>query len=156
MQKNSEDRVVELKNKKITFFSIIVIVTVLLLYFGFQAFSEATYKYYSVSEIYSSNTMNNPSKIGLKAVLVQNTYVRSADGLSANFKVKDKENISNNDSNTKIQLDVEYSGEIGSVFFNEYSELIMIGNFDKNGTFIATNLSVRCPSKYMTEEDLAS
>jgi len=156
MQKNSEDRVVELKNKKITFFSIIVIVIVLLLYFGFQAFSEATYKYYSVSEIYSSNTMNNPSKIGLKAVLVQNTYVRSADGLSANFKVKDKENISGNDSNTKIQLDVEYSGEIGSVFFNEYSELIMIGNFDKNGTFIATNLSVRCPSKYMTEEDLAS
>ncbi len=156
MQKKSEDRVVELKNKKITFFSIIVIVIVLLLYFGFQAFSEATYKYYSVSEIYSSNTMNNPSKIGLKAVLVQNTYVRSADGLSANFKVKDKENISNNDSNTKIQLDVEYSGEIGSVFFNEYSELIMIGNFDKNGTFIATNLSVRCPSKYMTEEDLAS
>ena len=156
MQKKSEDRVVELKNKKITFFSIIVIVIVLLLYFGFQAFSEATYKYYSVSEIYSSNTMNNPSKIGLKAVLVQNTYVRSADGLSANFKVKDKENISGNDSNTKIQLDVEYSGEIGSVFFNEYSELIMIGNFDKNGTFIATNLSVRCPSKYMTEEDLAS
>jgi cytochrome c-type biogenesis protein CcmE len=152
MKTNSEDRVVELKNKKITFFSIIVIVVILLLYFGFQAFSEATYKYYSVSEIHSSNTINNPTKIGLKAVLVENTYVRSADGLSANFKVKDKDNISNN----QINLNVEYSGEIGSVFFNEFSELIMIGNFDENGTFIATNLSVRCPSKYMTEEDLAS
>tara|TARA_E500000081_G_C6132972_1_gene354853 strand:+ start:23 stop:472 length:450 start_codon:yes stop_codon:yes gene_type:complete len=147
MQKNSEDRVVELQNKKITFFSIIIIVVVLLLYFGFQAFSEATYKYYSVSEIYNSDSTNELSKIGLKAVLVQNTYVRSADGLSANFKVRDKDTISQNN------LEVEYSGEIGSVFFNEYSELIMIGHFDKEGTFIATNLSVRCPSKYMTEED---
>jgi len=147
MQKKSEDRVVELKNKKITFFSIIIIVIILLLYFGFQAFSEATYKYYSVTEILNSNTMDNTSKIGLKAVLVQNTYVRSADGLSANFKVKDKNSI------TEYDLDVEYSGEIGSVFFNEYSELIMIGHFNKEGTFVATNLSVRCPSKYMTEED---
>jgi len=147
MQKQPEDRVVELKNKKITFFSIIIIVIASLLYFGFQAFSEATYKYYSVSEILSSNSINESSKIGLKAVLVQNTYVRSADGLSANFKVKDKDN------NAKNNIEVEYSGEIGSVFFNEYSELIMIGQFNSDGTFVATNLSVRCPSKYMTEED---
>jgi len=147
MQKKSEDRVVELKNKKITFLSIIIIVIVLLLYFGFQAFSEATYKYYSVSEILSSNSIDNNSKIGLKAVLIENTYVRSPNGLSANFKVRDK------DSNSDKNLDVEYSGEIGSVFFNEYSELIMIGHFNSEGTFVATNLSVRCPSKYMTEED---
>ena len=157
MEKNSEERVVELKNKKLTFISIIIVVVLLLLFFGFQAFSEATYKYYSVSEISSSNSVtNNGSKIGLKAVLVENTYVRSADGLSANFKVRDKDNLTENDLNKNIQLNVEYSGEIGSVFFNEFSELIMLGNFDNNGTFIATNLSVRCPSKYMTEEEYSS
>ena len=79
--------------------------------------------------------------------MVQNTYVRSPDGLSANFVVKDENAL--NDNN----LNVEYSGEIGSVFFNEYSELIMIGLINSEVTFVASNLSVRCPSKYMTEED---
>ena len=147
MPENSNQRVVELRNKKITFISIIVVVVISLLFFGFQAFSEATYKYYSVEELVSSKTLNSQSKIGLKAVLVQNTYVRSPDGLSANFVVKDENAL--NDNN----LNVEYSGEIGSVFFNEYSELIMIGQINSEGTFVASNLSVRCPSKYMSEED---
>ncbi|MBL06641.1 MAG: hypothetical protein CL773_02080 [Chloroflexi bacterium] len=147
MTENSDQRVVELRNKKITFISIIFVVVISLLFFGFQAFSEATYKYYSVEELVSSPTINSQSKIGLKAVLVQNTYVRSPDGLTANFVVTDENDKNNNN------LNVEYSGEIGSVFFNEYSELIMIGKFNTDGTFVASNLSVRCPSKYMTEED---
>mgnify|MGYP001368492180 FL=1 len=147
MTENSDQRVVELRNKKITFISIIFVVVISLLFFGFQAFSEATYKYYSVEELVSSTTINSQSKIGLKAVLVQNTYVRSPDGLTANFVVTDENDKNNNN------LNVEYSGEIGSVFFNEYSELIMIGKFNTDGTFVASNLSVRCPSKYMTEED---
>jgi len=40
-------------------------------------------------------------------------------------------------------------------FFNEYSELIMQGYFESKDYFIATNLSVRCPSKYQTDEDYA-
>ena len=147
MTENSDQRVVELRNKKITFISIIFVVVISLLFFGFQAFSEATYKYYSVEELVSSTTINSQSKIGLKAVLVQNTYVRSPDGLTANFVVTDENDKNNNN------LNVEYSGEIGSVFFNEYSELIMIGKFNTDGTFVASNLLVRCPSKYMTEED---
>ena len=115
-----------------------------LFFFGFQAFSEATYKYYSVYEVKNTD-INSNTQIGLKAILVPNTYVRSADGLSASFNVQDKDNENN--------VKVNYSGEIGSVFFNEYSELIMQGYFDKRNTFVATNLSVRCPSKYMTEED---
>ncbi|MED5255478.1 MAG: cytochrome c maturation protein CcmE, partial [Chloroflexota bacterium] len=90
MPENSNQRVVELRNKKITFISIIVVVVISLLFFGFQAFSEATYKYYSVEELVSSKTLNSQSKIGLKAVLVQNTYVRSPDGLSANFVATDE------------------------------------------------------------------
>ena len=43
MPENSNQRVVELRNKKITFISIIVVVVISLLFFGFQAFSEATY-----------------------------------------------------------------------------------------------------------------
>ena len=145
MKNDSSKRVVEVKNKKFTFGAIIIIVLSSLVFFGFQAFSEATYKYYSVNEILGSGRVDSNTQIGLKAVLVPNSYVRSADGLSATFNVKDKDNENN--------IRVNYSGEIGSVFFNEYSELIMQGYFDNKDTFIATNLSVRCPSKYMTEEE---
>ena len=144
MKNESSKRIVEVKNKKFTFGAIIIIVISSLLFFGFQAFSEATYKYYSVYEVKNTD-INTNTQIGLKAVLVPNTYVSSADGLSASFNVQDKDNENN--------VKVSYSGEIGSVFFNEYSELIMQGYFDKKDTFVATNLSVRCPSKYMTEED---
>lgn len=145
MKNDSSKRVVEVKNKKFTFGAIVIIVLSSLVFFGFQAFSEATYKYYSVNEILGSGSVVSNTQIGLKAVLVPNSYVRSADGLSATFNVKDKDNENN--------IRVNYSGEIGSVFFNEYSELIMQGYFDNKDTFIATNLSVRCPSKYMTEEE---
>ena len=145
MKNDSSKRVVEVKNKKFTFGAIVIIVLSSLVFFGFQAFSEATYKYYSVNEILVSGSVDSNTQIGLKAVLVPNSYVRSADGLSATFNVKDKDNENN--------IRVNYSGEIGSVFFNEYSELIMQGYFDNKDTFIATNLSVRCPSKYMTEEE---
>lgn len=145
MKNDSSKRVVEVKNKKFTFGAIIIIVLSSLVFFGFQAFSEATYKYYSVNEILSSGSIDSNTQIGLKALLVPNSYVRSADGLSATFNVKDKDNENN--------IRVNYSGEIGSVFFNEYSELIMQGYFDNKDTFVATNLSVRCPSKYMTEEE---
>lgn len=145
MKNDSSKRVVEVKNKKFTFGAIVIIVLSSLVFFGFQAFSEATYKYYSVNEILGSGSVDSNTQIGLKAVLVPNSYVRSADGLSATFNVKDKDNENN--------IRVNYSGEIGSVFFNEYSELIMQGYFDNKDTFIATNLSVRCPSKYMTEEE---
>ena len=92
MKNDSSKRVVEVKNKKFTFGAIIIIVLSSLVFFGFQAFSEATYKYYSVNEILGSGSVDSNTQIGLKAVLVPNSYVRSADGLSATFNVKDKDN----------------------------------------------------------------
>ena len=77
-----KDRVVELKNKKIVFISIVLVVLFSLGYFGFQAFEEATYKYHSVEDLLSSEDGEQDLNIGLKAMLVPNTYVRSADGLS--------------------------------------------------------------------------
>ena len=140
-----KDRVVELKNKKFAFISIVLVVLFSLGYFGFQAFEEATYTYHSVEDLLSNEADEQNLNIGLKAMLVPNSYVRSVDGLSANFKVKDK--------STNNSFEVNYSGEIGSVFFNEYSELVMQGYINQENVFVANNLSVRCPSKHQTEEN---
>ena len=147
MKNKPSERIVEVKNKKFTFGAIFIIVFLSLIFFGSQAFSEATYKYYSVYEVKDTNDVQEKNQIGLKGILVPNTYVRSVDGLSATFNLKDKDN--------ENSVKVNYSGEIGSVFFNEYSELIMQGYFESEDYFIATNLSVRCPSKYQTEEEYA-
>jgi|TARA_B110000263_G_scaffold235731_1_gene234448 cytochrome c-type biogenesis protein CcmE len=147
LENKPTERVVEVKNKKITLAAIFIVVFLSLIFFGSQAFSEATYKYYSVFEVKNTKEVQDQNQIGLKGILVSNTYVRSADGLSATFNLKDKDN----DNSIKVN----YSGEIGSVFFNEYSELIMQGYFESKDYFIATNLSVRCPSKYQTDEDYA-
>ena len=111
MKKESKERIVEVKNKKITFGAIFVVVFLSLIFFGSQAFSEATYRYYSVFEVKNTEEIQDKNQIGLKGILVPNTYVRSADGLSATFNLKDKDNENN--------IKVNYSGEIGSVFFNE-------------------------------------
>ena len=130
MSKEKEkDRVVELKNKKFAFISIVLVVLFSLGYFGFQAFEEATYTYHSVEDLLSDEDGEQNLNIGL----------------SANFKVKDK--------STNNSFEVNYSGEIGSVFFNEYSELVMQGYINQENVFVANNLSVRCPSKYQTEEN---
>ena len=55
MSKEKEkDRVVELKNKKFAFISIVLVVLFSLGYFGFQAFEEATYTYHSVEDLLSN------------------------------------------------------------------------------------------------------
>jgi cytochrome c-type biogenesis protein CcmE len=145
LENKTSERIVEIKNKKFTFGAIFIIVFLSLIFFGSQAFSEATYKYYSVYEVKTTEDVQEKSQIGLKGILVPNTYIKSADGLSATFNLKDKDN--------ENSVKVNYSGEIGSVFFNEYSELIMQGYFETKDYFIATNLSVRCPSKYQTAEE---
>lgn len=48
-----------------------------------------------------------------------------------------------------------YKGEIGQVFFNDHSEIILQGQKLVDGSFNAENLTVRCPSKYLTEAEQA-
>ena len=52
-------------------------------------------------------------------------------------------------------MKVIYKGEIGQIFFNKHSEIIIQGHKQNNGVFIAENLTVKCPSKYITEQENA-
>ena len=52
-------------------------------------------------------------------------------------------------------MPVTYAGDIGQVFFNEHSEIIVEGQVQSSGTFRADTLTVKCPSKYLTEQERA-
>ncbi len=85
--------------------------------------------------------------MGVIGKLVQDSYVRDADGLTARFSIKDEDGAE--------ELEITYKGEIGQVFFNDHSEIILQGQKLVDGSFTADNLTVRCPSKYLTEAEQA-
>ncbi len=124
-----------------------VLVTVALSYFAFTAFEGAAVDYLSVAQASALNPTAPDRQVGIIGKLVQNSYVRDADGLTAYFSLKDEDG--------DVELRITYVGEIGQVFFNENSEIILQGQKMADGSFIADNLIVRCPSKYLTEAEQA-
>ncbi len=118
-----------------------------LVYFGVTAFDSATVEFNKVEAVVEAGPTPDDRTVGVIGKLVENSYVRSADGVTANFSLVDE------DGNTP--MDVTYVGEIGQVFFNDHSEIILKGRMGSNDVFVADTLTVRCPSKYLTEQERA-
>ena len=117
-------------------------------YLAVYAFNEAATRYRSVDEVVTAQSaeavVQEGDSVGIIGKLVAGSYVKSPDGVTANFRVRDEEGVE--------ELPVVYSGEIGEVFFNEHSELIMTGTVEPDGVFHAEQMTVRCPSKYLEAE----
>jgi cytochrome c-type biogenesis protein CcmE len=124
-----------------------VLVTGAIVYFAVLAFQNATVSYASVDDVASDGPTAEGRTVGVSDKLVSGSYARSADGLVASFHLKDEDG-----SRT---MPVQYSGEVGQVFFNEHSEIILKGALGADGVFSADTLTVRCPSKYLTEQERA-
>ena len=118
-----------------------------LVYFAFIAFQGATVSYLSVAQALADSPTAADRQVGVIGKLVQDSYVSDADGLTAHFSIKDEDG-------TEV-LEITYRGEIGQVFFNDHSEIILQGQKLVDGSFNADNLTVRCPSKYLTEAEQA-
>ena len=114
-------------------------------YLAVYAFNEATTQYLDVDEVaLDAGQPADGGQVGIIGKLVAGSYVKSPDGITANFRVRDEGGAE--------ELPVVYAGEIGEVFFNEHSELIMTGVVEPDGVFHAEQMTVRCPSKYLTAE----
>lgn len=125
---------------------VFVLVVAGLVYFGLTAFSSATVRFNKVEDIVKSGPTAEDRMVGVIGKLVQDSYVRSADGVTAEFALVDE--------GGSDQIKVVYAGEIGQVFFNEQSEIILQGRMGTE-VFEAETLTVRCPSKYLTEQERA-
>lgn len=119
-----------------------------LIYFSVTAFQGATVEFMKVKEVAGLGPTPDGRTVGVLGKLVEDSFVRSADGVTANFQLKDE------DGNGST-LPVVYSGEVGQVFFNDHSEIILQGAVEPDGVFAARTLTVRCPSKYLTEQERA-
>ena len=118
-----------------------------LTYFAWSAFGSAQVTYASVAQVATAGPTEPDRSVGVIGKLVSNSYVRSADGITANFRLIDE--------GGSEEMQVKYRGEIGQVFFNDHSEIILQGRMGADGIFVADTLTVRCPSKYLTEQERA-
>lgn len=118
-----------------------------LIYFAFVAFDGATVNFNKVADVAAAGPTPDDRTVGVIGKLVQDSYVRSADGVTANFTLVDEDG--------SMPMDVTYKGEIGQVFFNDHSEIILQGRMGDDQVFHADTLTVRCPSKYLTEQERA-
>lgn len=114
-------------------------------YLAVIAFNEATVEFSSVDDVVQHQTPGDTQSIGVVGKLVPNSYIKSPDGVTANFRLRDEGGL--------LELPVVYAGEVGQVFFNDHSEIILNGTLGADGVLEAQMLTVRCPSKYLTEQE---
>ena len=116
-----------------------------IVYLAVVAFNEATVEFSTVEGVVLHETPGGTQSIGVLGKLVPNSYIKSPDGVTASFRLRDE--------GGSLELPVVYSGEVGQVFFNDHSEIILNGTLGPDGVLEAEMLTVRCPSKYLTEQE---
>jgi cytochrome c-type biogenesis protein CcmE len=121
-----------------------ILFTGALSYFAFLAWQSATVYYLTVAELEQAGPTEEGRLVRVAGKLVDGSFVRSADGLNVSFRVADEEgNV----------LPVAYRGEVGQLFFNEHSQLILEGQYTHERVFHTETLIVQCPSKYVSLQD---
>lgn len=136
-----------LMSGKAKIFAVASLFLIGVVYLAVVAFNEATVQFASVDEVVTNETPGEDQAIGVLGKLVPNSYIKSPDGVTANFRLRDE--------NGSMELPVMYTGEVGQVFFNDHSEIILNGKMGEDGVLHAETLTVRCPSKYLTEQEQA-
>lgn len=125
--------------------AVAVLFLVGVVFLAITAFNEATVEFLSVEDAVKVQPQTDANSVGVLGKLVPGSYIKSPDGVTANFRLKDE--------NGSVELPVVYSGEVGQVFFNDHSEIILNGKMGSDGVLQAEMLTVRCPSKYLTEQE---
>ena len=110
-------------------------------YFALMAFTNATMYYYTVSELQTLDSSIHQSVIRVNGKLVPSSYNREVDSTISEFSITDGQN----------SLQTQHDGILPDLFFNKHSEIILQGRFTKEKTFVTETVTVKCPSKYITE-----
>ncbi len=115
-------------------------------YFAFQAFEGATVYYYTVGEINEIGPSPEGRIVRVSGKLEPDSFHRATGSTLAEFRLTDGSDF----------LAAAHEGVLPDLFFNEHSEIILEGSYDPNGVFTSQNVIVKCPSKYVAQEETES
>ena len=127
---------------KLIIFGVLIIAA--LGFFATQAFRNASVYYLTVNEIQEQGITGDGSLVRVAGKLVTESFERADTGFEVSFSIRDEDGGI---------LPVEYSGEVGQLFFNDHSELILEGAYGEDGVFSTETLIVKCPTKYVNVQD---
>ena len=118
-----------------------------LAYFAVTTFRNATVFYVSVAELRAGGPTEEGKLVRVSGKLVSETFARSPSGVDASFQLQDA---------AGDVVEVSYlKGEVGQIFFNPHSTIDLEGRYSADGVFVTDTLVVKCPSKYVTEQERA-
>jgi len=122
-----------LANKKFIIGGPILLLT--LAFLGYMAFSESVPYYYTVSELLSQRNSTDLANVRVSGVVSPGTLETSTSKIT--FTLTDGDN----------ELEVDYQG-VTPQTFQEGREIIVEGTYHQSGTFEASKILTKCPSKY--------
>ena len=121
-----------------------VLIAAALSFFAIQAFQNASVYYVTVNELQDQGITGDGTLVRVAGKLVSESFERADNGLEVSFSIRDEEGQ---------VLPVAYSGEVGQLFFNDHSELILEGAYGADGIFSTETLIVKCPTKYVNVQE---
>ena len=121
----------------------LVVLVVAAGYFAFQAFDAATVYYYTVGEMNRIGPTAEDRMVRVSGKLVPDSFHREDGSTVAEFHLTDGNQ----------NLAAAHDGVLPDLFFNEHSEIILEGRYHPDGVFLSENVIVKCPSKYIAQED---
>ena len=117
------------------------ILLVVLGYLGFTALTQATAYYYTVDEVLSGNVTQQEENLKVSGTVVPGSLTKDASSGQIFFNIA-------GDNGKSLQ--VSYDGVLPDAFA-ENNGVVVDGYLDSNGVFISHSLSVKCPSRYVAE-----
>ena len=122
-----------------------LVVVVALGYLGFQAFMGAATYYLSVGELLARGNAAYGEQVRLMGKVVDGSVARTPETNTIRFTIADKDGTS---------VPVVYSDVVPDAF-KQGADVVLEGALTPGGTFEASNLLVKCPSKYEAKEKTA-
>jgi cytochrome c-type biogenesis protein CcmE len=142
-----------MKSKQLKFLIGSIAVLAALAYFGYQGFNESMSYFQTIPEMYASGEKAYDRTIRVQGEVLPGSIVRDKSGTTfiigpQDFKVP--ENFVVGRENQTLR--VKYVGKDALPdTFRDYAKAIVRGKLQADGTFVGTEMTAQCASKYERE-----
>ena len=146
------DEIPEGRSHRTRFFIIAAVVVLSLAFMIWAAFGENTRYFLTVSEFNEKQSLQgieDGQMVRVSGKLVEGTFDRPGKSTLSHFQITDNEGEIANSA----MLMAKYEGVLPDLFFNPHSEIILEGSYTEEGVFHASEILVKCPSKYRDIEE---
>ena len=127
--------------KKLKYIIGIAIIVICILLLAFRGFRKSQVFYYTVSEVLAQHdTMSKERSIRVNGLVVSGSVVYAAERLLLTFDISDGERT----------IPVTYHGSKPDLL-TDGKEVVVEGTLGVEGTFQATKIITKCPSKYNSQ-----